>query len=354
MAYTSRFTFRGNVLIPKDHEKFFHSWKGGKDNNTDMVKIQFGIRESKTNSCFVECFGATYDTIRIKNEAGETKEISWEDRFDEDIIAEVPYFRKYIAEFDDGEKQFLTQYDFIKYIAEKLETYEGRVYCTGRFNKDYYKGEVYDHYIVDTVRTTSETSNSMEVKMDLYYNRDCVDLSEFEDKHRITLNAYVKQYVNRDVGEKFFPQRVVLDTNKCFVDDDEKKLKFARLMEGKVNIKNKEVIHSLWSSKVIRGAETIEFDESMLTDAQREQIAFDIATIDDFNKPVFGENIYEFRLIRQELQGDFSNGAIDSGLTMAELEAELFSQPKPTETIEDIESAIDDESMDAMLEECLG
>jgi len=167
LAYTSRFTFTGDLIIPKNAERFFKEMKGGKNKNIDMASINFGVKESKFNSCFVECFGSVYDTIKIGSD-----EIPWANRFDEDVVAEAPRYRKYIVDLDGEEKEFLAQYDFVKYLAKVLPEYEGKVECSGRFTKTPYKGQYYDHYEVDTVRASTAVKNSLEVKMDLFYNKD--------------------------------------------------------------------------------------------------------------------------------------------------------------------------------------
>lgn len=357
MAYTSRFTFIGEPLISKDKDSFLKEWKGGRDKTLDMAKIHFGVKEGKFNTCYVDCFGCVYESIRVGYENDKPIEVKWADRFDEDILKEVPRYRKYITDLDGTEHEFLSQYDFIKYLGEHLPEYKGKVECRGRLVKNIYEGKIYDRYELDFVKATSDINNKLEVTMDLFYNKDCVDLSEFDSKHRITLNAYTKQYVNRDEGEKFFPQNVVLDISKTIEAGTEKALAFGKLMASKVNCKVAEVMHIPWSCKIIRGAESVEFDESMLTDAQKEQIAFGLATLDDFNRQTYGENIYELRLIRQELHGDFNNGPIESGLSMDELEAQLFTMPeKASETMADIEKAVEvaTSDSDSVLEGLLG
>lgn len=358
LAYTSRFKFIGNLSIPdKDKDSFFKTWEGGKNSDRKMAKMNFYVQESKANSCKVECFGMEYDTLRVGYEDGKPIEVKWADRFDEEIIKEVPKYKKYIVDLDGEEKHFLSQYDFILYLAEVLPKHEGKVECRGRFVKSPYEGEVYDHYELDTVKASTDSRNRLEIEMDLFYNKDCVDLAEYNEKKRIILNAYTKQWMSKDEGEKFFPQKVILDISKALESEDEKSVAFGKLMESKVNVKNSEVIHIPWSCKLIRGAEMVEFDESMLTDAQREQIAYGVATLDEFNRQSYGENIYEMRLIRQELRGDFADGPVDSGLSLVDIENELYKQPVAKETIADIEQAAkatSEDDMDSALEDLLG
>ena len=359
MAYTARFNFIGEPLISrKSDDSFVRRWTGGKGNKSQMASMRFGVKESKTNSIWVECFGMTYDSIKTMRDDGERIEIPWEDRLDESIVESVPNYRKYIAEFDEGEKQFLSKYDFIAYLEEKLPEYKGNIFCSGRYRKSPWKGEVYDQYDIDVVRATTAEKGSLHVKMDLFYNKDCVDKSDFADKKRIIVDGFISQYINKDEGEKYFPQRVVLDVSKF--DDSEQHQKYAKMLLMDVDIKSDEMVHLTWDCKVIRGAETVEFDEDMLTERQKQQIECGMATIDDFAKPI-GENIYELRFFKQLLNGDFVDGPVESGFSYEELQEQLYMQPDADVSMKDIEKAAakkdeanDDDLSDSTLEDLLG
>lgn len=362
MAYTSRFNFTGELIIPDEQRKpesFVKFWKGGAKNETDMARIRFGIKESDSSSCFVECFGMEYDTIKARRDDGENIDVSWDERFDEEILKSIPNYRKYIVdlgELTDGEKQFLSQYDFIKYLYEVLPKYDGKVYCSGRFTKSPYNGEVYDKYTIDTVKESTAKTNSMHVVFDYFWNKDCVDTTEFESTRRIIVDGYIKQYVNKDEGEKFFPQKMVVDVGRLEASEDENHKKYAKGLVNWINVKDKSVIHIPWDCKIIRGAETVELDESMLTDAQREQIECGISTIKDFVKPL-SENVYEFRAFKRKLSGDYADGPIDSGYTLDDIQEELFTNPVAKETVADISAIVEEESednFDKSLEDLIG
>lgn len=355
MAYTARFNFTGELIIPKKNpDDFVKVWEDT-SNNTEFAKARFGIKESSTNSCFVECFGTTYDLIKTTDKDKNKIEVSWNERLNKDVIKKVADYRKYVVdlgELTDGKQEFLTQYDFINCLKEYLPKYEGKVFCSGRFKKEPYKGEVYDKYEVDRVEATTAEKNELKIAIDLFYNRDCVDLSEYDDKKRITVVGYMPQYMGKDEGEKFFPQKVVLDVSKF--NDSEQHQKYVKMMIDKVNINDKEVMHIPWDCKLIRGAETIAFTEDDLTNAQKEQIACGVATLETFARTTLGENVYEIRFIRQRLMGDFSNGAIDSGFTLNDIEDALYTQPVAKESLEDINNAVEDSSVAETLEDLLG
>lgn len=352
MAYTARFNFIGEPIISKkSDDSFVRKWKGGKTGKSEMASIRFGVRESKTNSMWVEGFGMKYDTIVIPGDGGEKIEIPWSERFDPDIVSSVPSYRKFIAEFDEGEKQFLSKYDFIEYLAEKLTTYSGKIFVSGRYSRSPWKGELFDKFEIDTVRITNAERNSLHLKLDLYYNRDCVDTAEFDSKKRIIVDGFIKQYINKDEGEKFLPQRVVLDVSKF--NDTEQHQKYAKMLIQDVDIKNSNVVHLPWDCKVIRGAETVEFDPDMLTERQKQQIECGIAKIEDFSTAL-GENIYEFRFFKQMLNGDFADGPIDSGYTLDDVKDQVYVLNAEPVKIAEVVEEDSDNIEDATLEDLLG
>lgn len=350
MTYASRFNFTGEPLISKKSDDSFLRRLKSKDGKTDMISIRFGIRETRNNSMWVEAFAGKYKTIPVYID-GDRVEIDWKDRFNEEILAEVPSYKFFTAEFDEGEKRFLSKYDFIEYLAEKLPTYEGKLFCSGRYSKSPWKGELFDKFEVDTVRATTSERNSLHVKLDLFYNKDCVDKSEFEDKKRIIVDGYVKQYMNKDDGEMYVPQRVILDVSKF--DDSEQHQKYAKMLLMDVDIKDSNVVHLPWDCKVIRGVEETELDPDMLTERQKQQIECGMAKMEDFLRPI-GENIYEFRFFKQLLNGDFSDGPVDTGFTLDEVKYDVYSNDEPVAMKDIVEEHEEDELSDTTLEDLLG
>ena len=65
---------------------------------------------------------------------------------------------------------------------------------------------------------------------------------------------------------------------------------------------------------LLRGAEEVDFDESMLTDKQREQVELGIKKVEDF-KPrgnIYGDKVFEYRLYDPQLKWDYADGPVDT------------------------------------------
>lgn len=338
MAYTSRFEFVGEASIPNDKEKFVKKWEGGANNNTPMAKLNFWVKFGPNSSIMVTKFGMQRDVIKTKNLDRDNIEVKWEDRFDEDVLKNIPLFCKNIVSINGERKEFLSEYDFIEYLENILPEHDGKIKVRGQFTKNPYNGRVYDDFEISSVYDTSE-DNKPEIIMDYYYNHDCLDFSEYESNGKITVNGYIKQYVNKDEGEKFFPQQMVLNAGKL-------KENLLKHLMKRLDIKSKEIYHIPWKTHLMRGAEEMEFDESMLTDEQKDFLEAGLYTINDIQKGVYSENIYEFRMIVPLLTDEFADGPIESGYTLDSILDEVYSQPENisiSELEEEIEESDDSE-----------
>ena len=100
-----------------------------------------------------------------------------------------------------------------------------------------------------------------------------------------------------------------------------------------IDISNKNMQHLQWEC----GAETVEFDESQLTKAQREQIELGIRKLEDFRPAgsIFGDRITEYRLFDPKLTGDFADGLVDTEMSTKEFEEDIYV-PAVDEKLDDV------------------
>lgn len=337
MKITPKFKFVGELGIPQDFDKFFRQWNGGASGKLPMASISFSVREGQ-NRGFVECFGMKNDVIKTFNTEKGKIEIPWEDRLDPEVIKMVASYRKFVVNLGEeygGKKEFLTEYDMITYLAEVLPKYQGVVQVTGVWKKDPYNGNIRDRYIIqnvfspDTFKDPIKASKpKLLLQADLFYNKDCVDDTSFKDDKKIYVNGYVQQYVDKETGDMYFPQRAILSAEKYDMEK-EQHVKTWEHRKGHIvdkGITKKHMYHLYWEARLINGAEEIEFDESMLTSQQKEQIALGIRTLDDFRPRgnIFGSKITEVRLLDPILTNDFAEGVVECPETLEEFESKVY------------------------------
>lgn len=349
MSYQARFNFVGSPVIPTqkaDAKRPFCKEMNKKDEQTgkkrEMLSMSFGVKENDSNMAFVEAFGSVQDTILTMDTDNEKLEVDWDDRFDEDVIEKVASYRKYIVDLGEdygGRQEFITTYDMIKCLQEYLPDYKGRIVVTGQFTRDWYgKKETYfSKFRVQNVFAAPEDRKSrLMITADLFYNKDSFDDADFDENKKIVLDAYIEQYINKDEGRKFVPIQAVFSAAKYNMDDKHHK----QLLDYKLKylkVKNKNMVHIPWEMVLLRGAEEAEFDESMLTDAQREQVELGIKSVEDFRPKgnIYGDRVDEFRLYDPKLEGDFADGLLDADDDNDEFEEKIYQPPKD-ETMDEV------------------
>lgn len=348
MSYQSRFSFCGTPVIPKqkaDTKRPFCKEITKKDEKTKetkkMLSMTFGIKETDMNMAFVEAFDSQQKVIKTMDTDNEKLDVDWDDRFDEDIISKVASYRKYIVDLGDdhgGRQEFITAYDMIEHLREYLPDYNGRVVVTGQFTRDWYakKKMYFSKFRVQNVfAAPEERKNRLLLTMDLFYNKASLDDSDFDESKKMTLDCYIEQYINKDEGRKYVPIQVVFSGAKYDLENEKHKKLFDYKMKY-IKVKNKNIVHIPWEIVLLRGAEEAEFDESMLTDSQREQVELGIKTVDDFRPKgnVYGDRIDEFRLFEPKLEGDYADGVLECDDTADEFEEKIYV-PAQDETMEE-------------------
>lgn len=348
MSFQARFNFVGTPVIPKqksDTKRPFCKEITKKDDKSgkkrEMLSMTFGIKESDANMAFVEAFDSVQDVIKTMDTENEKLDIDWDDRFDEDIIANVANYRKYIVDLGEdhgGRQEFITVFDMIKHLQEYLPGYDGRVVVTGQFTRDWYakKKMYFSKFRIQNVFAAPEERKSrLMITADLFYNKSSFDDADFDENKKILLDCYIEQYINKDEGRKYVPIQVVFSGAKYDLSNERHKKLFDYKMKY-IKVKQKNMVHIPWEMVLLRGAEEADFNESMLTDAQKEQIELGIKTLDDF-KPkgsIYGDKVDEFRLFDPKLDGDFADGLVDADDSLDEFEEKIY-QPPQDETLDE-------------------
>ncbi|MGN8906401.1 hypothetical protein ACTND3_08780 [Bacillota bacterium HCP28S3_F12] len=341
----NRFNFIGTVAFPKEDAKrpFYHEFTKG---NRKMRSMNFGVRPDKNNIGFVEMFGSEQDVIKARDTDNNPVEIDWADRFDDDVLSTISYGSKVVIDLGEGfEKQeFLSEFDAIGYLKENLKEDMPVMSFTGRFTKQFYEGKIYDKYQLQSVRVLKPDSNGrtkkprLYVDIDLVYNKDCVDTSDWKEKRILYIDGYTPTYIDKETGTKYVPQRLILNASKVDPGNEEQMKKLNYRLSFIKNV-GKKMVKLGWETALLNGAEEVEFDESMLTDTQKTAIGCGFKTLDDFRPrgQIFGNRITEFRMFCPKITvSDYANGFVDLDENFDTWTEENVYVPPKEETLDDV------------------
>lgn len=336
----NRFNFVGTLSFPKEDSKrpFYNSFT---KNNRKMRSMNFGIKSDSHNIGFVEIFGCEQNVIKARNEKNEPVEVAWSDRLDASVVSSISGMSKYVVDLGEefDREEFLSQFDMIEYLKENLKSVGDRVlHVNGRITKSFYNGKVYDRYEVQNIFVAGEKAKQrLNVVLDLAYNRDSVDKSDWKDKKKIYLDAYTPSYIDKDNGVKYVSQRVCFNASKINEENPKQKsildfrLKF-------LDIANKKMARLAWEGYLVNGSEELPFDESQLTDVQKEAVALGLKTVEDYRPrgQILGERVQEYRLVSPRLLGDYNDGIVDMDISLSEFEDEMVYVPPTEEKLENV------------------
>lgn len=336
------FTFVGNVAIPKGEDKNHNSRfiPVYKKADWETKRINFLVKPSKNDGQFVSLTGAkptneAKNPIMTMDSDFQKLTIAWQDRFNPDILDKVAYVRQFSTNIGGEQITFVHAYDFITYLAENLKASQ-RVNVSGSVNFRPYNGKIQIEYQIQKVWLAKEEDKSGTfLHLDLFYNEGCLDKTRIDDQI-IDMKAYVSQYIDKDIKNQYIPIALVFDGSKI----DMTNVKQKDVWENRINhlTAGSTFVKLGWRIKVFTGAEEVDFDESMLTDAQREEIALGVATIDDF-KPsgnMFGNNKTEYKLISPNLRYTYKDGAIDTGNDVDDFMKNVYTIAPTEASIQDV------------------
>lgn len=338
MAINSRFSFVGKLVLPRDLSSFYFEAEDG-----SRVSIGFNVAEGEQNRGWVEAVGFKNKTVKTRSKDGNNLEIDWDERLNPAVVNDVAGGSKFYVDLGEdfgGSNAFVSKYDMIKFLADKLPTYNGNVTVKGMWEKNPWKGNIKDRFTITSVYAANpDVKPALTLDMALFYNTDSIDNTDFKDSQKIYVNGYIEQYVRAEGKRMLFPQQAILSQTAYNTENPRHMAKWnvnVSYLKEKLP-KKKKMAHIHWSCRLVNGAEEVSFDESMLTTTQLEMIECGLATIDDF-KPksrVFGSKVTEIRLNKPVLTGEYVDGPVECDETLEEIEERVFRFTEE-ESLEDV------------------
>lgn len=332
------YTFIGEVSLPRENAKvpFVRSFD---KNGRKMKSMSFGIKPDRTNIGFLRLFGMEQDVLKAYDTENNPVDIDWADRNDPEVIANVRSSNQIIINLGPGygEKRFISSYDAVVYLEETLPTFNGILRASGLARHNFYNGKSNIEYNVKNliaVDPSSDYKKGLVVDVDYFYSQD--DIETDKKEHKVYCNGYVQEYISKDEGNKYVQMPLVYYLDGDLEDDLTKRRHKFILDDIRPSVKNK-VFKCEIRCDLKNGSDEIPFDETQLTDRQKESIELGFSTIEDFRPrgQIFGQRVNELRVRKAMLRGEYVDGMVDTGIKPSELSEEIYVPPT-TESIKDV------------------
>ena len=351
-----RFNATGSLVFNSLESKLPWKREGKTKNGDKYMSVNIAIASTKANRLMSEAFGCQQDEIKTMSTDNEKISIDWADRNDKDVISSVANYKKHVVSIGDDRKEFIADYDFVKYIEEHVdELKDGKFMITGTSSLNEYNGKLSQRFQIQNIyQVEDDTKNQLKITFDFYYMNDGVDLTDWKEERKVRISGYTTAYVISSKKNMYVAQDVVMDCSKINEENPkhiallEYKLKQLGLSYEDGKIKNGLKKNKVYKLPVIcnyyNGSEEIAFDESMLNENQKMAISLGLKTLESFipaGSKVFGDRIIEYRLVDFDLRGDYENGAIIIDDTVNEFEDNIYVPAKPETEEEILDKAIE-------------
>lgn len=335
------------------------------DNVADFRKVVIDLTEDK------ETLKEFYETKRkIYNLESKTEGVTDADK---DSLQEL-YTKS--RELAPDRHEFIHAVDAINFLVKggNLEKYKGRKFrIKGDLEKSYYNEKFYTNYVIKSIELVDEeTPSKLAAQLDLFFVKGCEDTSAFKNEKVLTYETYVLGRDNNAKKDVFFPHGTVLNASKLDLENEQHKgrLDFIRDIFAP---SGKKVHHMVFETRVVRGAQKVEFTAKDLTPKQRKAVELGLAALESFAPKggLNGENIEEVRLLKPLFQtfnkaNDFADGVIETDFTEDDLVFTPVVYNKPAETVkekidEEVKQELEDdfnldlgESVEQSIDDLLG
>lgn len=369
---SANFAFVGELKAnTKPEDKMYFLKTGRTKGKTPMPyqSLLLSVASEKNMRASVELFGMKQDLIKTMDTDNNKIDIDWDNRFDDDVVKEVANYKKTIIKIGDERKEFVSPYDAVDYVAEHIDELNGKkVVVTGQRSKNLYQNKLSNRFQISSIRTIDDDDdqpNRLTVNIDFFFDKDSFDLADWKNEHKLYINGYTSEYISDTKETKYVPQQIVFDCGKIdWKNEKHRSLVAFKLKvlgcelgdEDKVSVKlkGKNVFKIGIKATYVNGSEKAEFDESMLTDMQREAIELGLNTLDDFRPSgsIYGQRVvlYKLRDFNMRKDSAYENGMVDTEISISEFEEDVWFAPEE-ESVDDIEKDAEDVVSDAQSDE---
>ena len=347
------FNFCGKLSIGKETEKFKpidrKEFKSGWTNTVVKFNCLSGTNrvlclaqggkwiDDKKNT--VKTFSKSITDENGKVAKGEAIEIPWGKRFDEDQIAKVAGFKKFVVDtgdykmryklqdaikafendtiteemmeevgvdnIDDAKtalekskskrKEFVSEWDFAEYVAKLVSSdkYKSSLFnISGNYEVQYSadKDSFYINYHVNRITlAVDDVEPVTEMKIDFYYGENVWDDSVLDETGKVNLTGWVSYYDSQLKKNGMKPMIVAVR------EEDKKR----NALKRKFEVDGDEIKQIGLTVNVIEGAERVELTVDMLSDEDKEDLECGLVEWDDLKKAygntAAGDKISEIR-----------------------------------------------------------
>jgi len=338
-----RFNATGELKFNSLESKLPWKREGKTKKGDKYTSLNIAVASTKSNRLMTEIFGMMQDEIKTMDTDNEKISIDWDDRNDPEVIKKVASYKKHIANIDgDDRKEFIADYDFVKYLVENVDDLKDGLYTiTGTSQLNEYNGKLSQRFQIQNIyKAADDVKKQLKVTFDFYYTASGIDLSDWKEEKKIRISGYTTAYVASEKKNMYVAQDAVIDASKIQFDNP----KHVKLLEFKLRqlglgLEDGKPVNNLKKNKVFKmqvicsyfnGAEEVEITPDMLSENQKMALELGLKTLDSFkDATVYGDRIIEYKIVDFNLKNEYADGFITLDEKPSEFEEMIYTPVQP-------------------------
>lgn len=350
-----KFTMVGNLSVAKDSDKhrafedkltdkggIFRSLKLNMKSNNDFFSPQIKgfLNSAKKSDDAINVNDSDIYSLE-QNSEGKYNSVKFKYKDKEKHMKNIAEFKKMVFVNDNERYEFCNEFDYSEFVYNELTSGKfdnakfrviGEIEYTSWFNEKTNQEQIFTNYSVNRIYVVpDDTEEEATANIEMYINEDCVNEDRLEDENLLVVNGYIPQYDSKKKADIGFYKSIEYPLN-AEGELAQRKLKVIKklLLD---NFDKNQLCKIGFKVDLINRREQLEFDESMLSDDEKEMIELGLMDIEDL-KAQYGLGMGN-RIEKMSVNGiakGYSKGAIPVELTIEQL-MKKADEEKPKQEI---------------------
>lgn len=362
---SKNFTMVGNLSVGKDSDKhrafedkltdkggIFRSLKLNMKSNNDFFSPQIKgfLNSAKKSDGTINVNDSDIYSLEQDSE-GKYNSVKFKYKDKEKHMKNIAEFKKMVFVNDNERYEFCNEFDYSEFVYNELTSGKfdnakfrviGEIEYTSWFNEKTNQEQTFTNYSVNRIYVVpDDTEEEATANMEMYITEDCINEDRLEEENLLVVNGYIPQYDGKKKADIGFYKSIEYPLN-AEGELAQRKLKVIKklLLD---NFDENQLCKIGFKVDLINRREQLEFDESMLSDDEKEMVELGLMDMKDLKLQYsvgMGSRIEKISV--SGIAKGYSKGSIPVELTIEQ----LMKKPDKEKPKQEINVDLDENSDD--------
>ena len=298
-----KFSIVGNLSVAKDSDKHrafedkltdkggvFRSLKLNMKSDKDFFSPQIKgfLNSAKKTDGAINVNDSDIYSLEQDSE-GKYNSVKFKYKDKEKHMKNIAEFKKMVFVNDNERYEFCNEFDYSEFVYNELTSGKfdnakfrviGEIEYTSWFNEKTNQEQTFTNYSVNRIYVVpDDTEEEATANIEMYITEDCINEDRLEEENLLVVNGYIPQYDGKKKADIGFYKSIEYPLN-AEGELAQRKLKVIKklLLD---NFDENQLCKIGFKVDLINRREQLEFDESMLSDDEKEMVELGLMDMKD-------------------------------------------------------------------------